>query len=120
MILIYSQLPFDKQHIDEQINLLKDRYSVFFVDDNSFLYSTESNQLLLKEIVINHNVGLFYLHSIKEMVFSVVEIIGLITYLVNNGCRFQTEKERLYFCEYNIDEIESMVSEFCKDQLVSL
>ena len=114
MILIYSQLPFDKAHIDSQIDFLKDRFSMFFVDDNSFLYSTESNQQLLKELVVNHKVSLFYLHSIKEMVFSPMEIIGLITYLINIGCKFHSENENLYFSEDNIDEIESMVFESLK------
>ena len=50
MILIYSQLPFNKKEIHKQIDLLKDRLFAFFIDDNFFLFSTESNQKLLREL----------------------------------------------------------------------
>ena len=66
MILIYSQLPFNKKEIHKQIDLLKDRLLAFFIDDNFFLFSTESNQKLLRELIINHKISLFYTNSINQ------------------------------------------------------
>ena len=82
MILIYSQLPFNKKEIYKQIDLLKDRLFAFFIDDNFFLFSTESNQKLLRELIINHKITLFYTTSINQMKFTQTEICELIIFLL--------------------------------------
>ena len=66
------------------MELFKDKLSMFFVDDNSFIYSSETNQKLLREIIINHKVFLFYTHSIKQMGFTPTQISELIIFLLKN------------------------------------
>lgn len=75
-----------------------------FVDDNSFIYSSETNQKLLREIIINHKVFLFYT-SIKQMGFTPTQISELIIFLLKNGCEFQSELENLYFKKSDLDTI---------------
>ncbi len=48
MILIYSKLPLNKEEIGSQINLLKDRLSMFFIDDTDFTYNNEANSKITK------------------------------------------------------------------------
>ncbi len=66
--------------LSKQIDLLKDRLFGFFIDDNFFLYSTESNQKLLRELIINHKITLFYTNSINQMKFTPTEICELIIF----------------------------------------
>jgi hypothetical protein len=116
MILIYSQLPFDKSQIYKQRDFLKERLTMFLVDNDSFIFSTESNLTLLKELVINHKVSLFYANSIRDTSFTVSELSDLIKYLLINGnngigCKFRFETEKLYFNKNKIDSIESIISD---------
>ena len=67
MILTHSTLPFDKTQIGNQINLVRDQLSVFFVDDKDIIFSTETNLKLLKQIVINNNVFLFRTNSVLNI-----------------------------------------------------
>lgn len=103
MILIYSQLPFNKKEIHKQIDLIKNRLSAFFIEDDFFLFSTEFNQKLLRELIINHKITIFYTNSIKQMEFSPTEICELIIFLLKNNCSFQSELDNLFFKEDNID-----------------
>ena len=117
MILIYSQLPLDKAQIYKQRDFLKERLMMFLVDDDSFIFSTESNLTLLKESVINHKVSLFYANSIRDTSFTVSELSDLIRYLLKNGnngigCKFRFETEKLYINRDNIDSVESIISEY--------
>jgi len=123
MILIHSSPPLDKVDTDRQKNLLKERLSPFFINDDDFMVSTETNLQLLKDIIINHKLYLFYVDSVQKLRLSPTEIIELITFLLingndGNGCEFQSEKEQLYFNKDNIDDVDSMISEIFKDHLV--
>jgi len=117
MILIYSQLPFDKAQIYKQRDFLKERLTMFLVDNDSFIFSTESNLTLLKESVINHKVSLFYANSIRDTSFNVSELTELIRYLLKNGnngigCKFRFESEKFYFNRDHIDSVESTISKY--------
>jgi len=117
MILIYTQLPFDKAQIYKQRDFLKERLMMFLVDNDSFIFSTESNLTLLKESVINHKVSLFYANSIRDTSFTVSELSDLMGYLLINGnngigCKFRFEAEKLYFNKDKIDSVESIISEY--------
>ena len=115
MILIYSQLPFDKSRIDNQRDILKKRYSIFFVDNDSFLYSTECNLNLLKDVIINHQISKVHSNSIKEINFTVSELSELITFSIQNGNNgkgsgFWFENEKLHFNKNNINDVQSTIS----------
>ena len=116
MILIYSQNPIIKDEIDNTLNQLKDKLSVFFVDDDDFIFSTETNHKLLRESIINHNVNLFYIHSIKQIGFSPTEICELIIFLLKNGIYFQSELDNLYLSEDNIDTVYPTIFEIFRDK----
>ncbi len=111
MILIYSSLPFDKMQYNNQRNLIKDRLSSFFIEDNDFIYSTESNVDLIKKLILNHKIFLFYTESINNMRFSQTKIIDLITYLLKNKCCFRSENDNLTFGNNDIDKVDSSISE---------
>jgi hypothetical protein len=117
MILIYSQLPFDKVRIYKQRDFLKERLVMFLLENDSFIFSTETNLTLLKESVINHKVSLFYANSIRDTSFTVSELSDLIRYLLKNGnngigCKFRFETEKLYFNRDKINSVESIISEY--------
>lgn len=116
MILIYSPFPLNENQIHNQMELFKDKLSMFFVDDNSFIYSSETNQKLLREIIINHKVFLFYTHSIKQMGFTPTQISELIIFLLKNGCEFQSELENLYFKKSDLDTIYPKIFEIFRDK----
>jgi hypothetical protein len=116
MILIYSQNPINKDEIDNTINQLKDKLSLFFVDDDDFIFSTETNHKLLRELIINHNVNLFHIHSIKQIGFSPTEICELIIFLLKNGIYFQSELDNLYLSEDNIDTVYPTIFEIFRDK----
>ena len=116
MILIYSQNPINKDEIDNTINQLKDKLSLFFVDDDDFIFSTETNHKLLRESIIHHNVNLFYIHSIKQIGFSPTEICELIIFLLKNGIYFQSELDNLYLSEDNIDTVYPTIFEIFRDK----
>ena len=111
MILIYSNTPYDKDKIEKQKEILKERLNIFFVEDNHFLFSTETNQQLLRESILNHKVFLFYTHSITEMGFSPTEISELIIFLLKNKIHFQSESENLYLSDDKIEIVYPTIFE---------
>jgi len=114
MILIYSLHPLNNNEMDKQRNLLKERLSPFFITDDDFLFSTESNLKLLKEVIHHHKVYLFFTESIAMMGLSPSEIVDLITYLLKNKCCFRSEMDNLSIGEDDIDKIDSSISELFK------
>jgi hypothetical protein len=114
MILIYSLHPLNKREMDNQRNLLKERLSPFFITDDDFLYSTESNPQLLKEVIHHHKVYLFITKSIAMMGFSPKVLSDLITYMLKNKCCFRSEIDNLSIGEEGMDDVEPMVSEILK------
>ena len=117
MILIYPSSPIDKNKVDNTIQILKDRLSVFFIDDGDFSFSTEKNQYFLKKLILTYKVFLFYTFSIKEMGFSPTEISELITFLLKNGCDFQSESDNLYLSIDKIDIVYPTVFEIIRKSI---
>lgn len=110
MILIYAPSTISSDEIQKQIDTIKDRLSIFFVDDNNILFSTEANQKLLRELIINHSIYLFYTKSIKNMNMSPTEIAELILFIIKNGNDgkggdFQSETDNIYFTKKDMDII---------------
>jgi len=103
MILIYSLHPLNKKEMDNQRNLLKERLSPFFITDDDFLFSTESNPQLLKEVINHHKVYLFFTESISMMGFSPKDLSDLITYMLKNKCCFRSEIDNLSIGDDDID-----------------
>ena len=112
MILIYSSPPLDKDRFNQQRNLLKERLSPFFINDDDFIYSSETNLQLLKELIRNHKIFLFCTESVENMGLSPSEIIELITYLLKNGCSFRAEMDNLSFGETDFDKVDDAINSF--------
>jgi hypothetical protein len=106
MILIYSS-PSNRKQIDNTIEMLKDKLSLFSIGDfNDFIYTTETNDKLLRDIIPNYNISLFYtINPINEMGFSLTELISFIIYLLKNNCNFQSVSDDLYLSIDNIDNV---------------
>ncbi len=112
MILIYSLLPLNNNEMDKQRNLLKERLSPFFITDDDFLFSTESNLQLLKELIDHHKVYQFFTESIAMIGLSPSEIIDLITYLLKSRCCFRSEIDNLSIGEDDMDAVYSIITAY--------
>jgi hypothetical protein len=114
MILIYPPSPIDQNKINNTIETLKDRLSPFFNDDD-FIFSTETNKKLLRDVLTTYKVFLFYTYSIKEIGLSPTEISEIIIFLLNNECEFQSESDDLYLTKDQIDIVYPTVFEIVKE-----
>ena len=83
---------------------------------NFFLFSTESNQKLLRELIINHKISLFYTNSINQMKFTPTEVCELIIFLLKNNCAFQSELDNLFFTNDNIDIVYPTIFDLFKNK----
>ena len=106
MILIYVS-PTDKLKIQTTISILKEKLSVFFINDDDFIFSTETNQKSLREIILTNKVILFYTYSLKKMGISSTEISELIIFLLKNNCVFQSELDNLYLIDMKMRHFSS-------------
>mgnify|MGYP000302936329 CR=1 FL=1 len=120
MILIYSVHPLNMRVLDKQCDLLIERLSPFFITDDDFMFTTESNLNLLKELIDHHKFCLFFTESISMMGFSENELSDLITYLLKNKCCFRSEMDNLSFGWDDIDKVGSSLSEIFNNDLVPL
>jgi len=112
MILIYAIHPLDNDEKDKQRNQLMDRLSPFFINDDDFLFSTETNLHLLKELIQTHKVFLFYTESISMMGLSYKDLMDLITLLLKNQCCFRSESDNVSIGGDDRDRVHSMLSEW--------
>jgi len=112
MILIYSVHPLNMRVLDKQCGLLIERLSPFFITDDDFMYTTESNLNFLKELIDHHKFCLFFTESISMMGFSENELSDLITYLLKNKCCFRSEMDNLSIGEDDIDTVLSIITEY--------
>ena len=110
MILIYSQHPLNEDEKDKQRNLIKDRLSMFFIDDDDFLFSTESSPQLIKELITHHKIYLFITESISSIGLQLDDLIEVIRHLLKNKGCFRSEVDNLSFCEDDIDKVGSVLS----------
>lgn len=114
MILIYSPYSLEQEKIDNIIEMLTKRLSVFFVESDYFIYSTETNQKLLRELILNNNIKLVYVDSIKELGLSPTVISELIIFLLKNNIDFKSEIDNIYFSKDKIDTIYPTIFEIFK------
>ena len=109
MILIYSHHPLNENKKDKQRNLIKDRLSMFFIDDDDFLFSTESSPQLIKELITRHKIYLFFTESISSIWLQSDDLIEVIRHLLKNKGCFRSEIDNLSFCEEDVDKLVSIM-----------
>lgn len=114
MILCYIPNLIDTKEIDRRVDLLLYKFDIFFIEDDDIIISTETNQKLLRVIIIHYKPILFWINSIKELEITPTEICELIIFLLKNGCDFHSELDNLYFEKGKIDTVYPKVFEVVK------
>jgi len=112
MILCYIPTSIDNKEIDRRVDLLLYKFDIFFIEDDDIITSTETNQKLLRVIVIHYKAILFWIHSIEEISFTPTEICELIIFILKNGCDFHSELDNLYFEKGEIDTVYPQIFEY--------
>lgn len=107
MILIHSRTELASEDKEAQRNLIKDRLSPFFITDDDFLFSTESNPLIVEESITQHKVCLLFVKSLQEVGLKPVGLKDVITELLKNKGCFWSESDDLSIGVEEIDNIES-------------
>lgn len=110
MILIYSNQPLSADVKDLQRNFIEDRLSPFFINDDDFVFSTESNPHLIKEVIRQHKVCLFFTESITKIGLKSDDLLDVISYLLKNKGHFWSEDENLTFSEGDIDILQNKIA----------
>ena len=110
MILIYSKQPLSADEKYKQINLIEERLSPFFINDDDFVFSTESNPLLIKEVITQKSVCLFFTKSITSIGLKSDDLIDVISYLLKSKGCFWSENENLTFGEGDIDILQNKIA----------
>ena len=54
MILVYSAFPFNHAKIQKAVDIIKDRFSIFFIDNNDIFLSTQTSQKHLRDLIKNN------------------------------------------------------------------
>ena len=108
MILIYSAFPFNHAKIQKAVDIIKDRFSIFFIDDNDIFLSTQTSQKHLRDLIKNNPLFLFNTKSVKDMNMSPTQTAEIILFIIKNanggkGCDFQSELDNIYFTKNDID-----------------
>lgn len=109
MILIYSNNPLSTDEKYKQRNLIEERLSPFFINDDDFVFSTESNPLLIKEVIRQQKVCLFFTKSITTIGLKSDDLIDVISYLLKSKGCFWSEDENLTFGDGDIDILQNMI-----------
>ena len=110
MILIYSKQPLSTDEKNKQRNLIEERLSPFFINDDDFVFSTESNPLLIKEVIRQQKVCLFFTKSTTTIGLKSDDLIEVISYLLKNKGCFWSEDENLTFGEGDIDILQNKIA----------
>lgn len=111
MILCYIPTSIDEKEIDRRVDLLLYKYDIFFIEDDDIITSTETNQKLLRVIIIHYKPILFWINSLKEIPFTPTEICELIIFILKNGCSFHSEEDNLYFEKGEIELVYPSIFE---------
>ena len=119
MILVYSAFPFNYAKIQKAVDIIKDRFSIFFIDDNNILFSTQTSQKHLRDLIKNNPLFLFYTKSVKDMNMSRTQTAEIILFIIKNanggkGCDFQSELDNIYFTKNDIDIVYPTIFEIFK------
>lgn len=112
MILIYSKQPLSTDEMNKQRNLIEERLSPFFINDDDFVFSTESNPLLIKEVIRRQKVCLFFTKSIATIGLKSDNLIDVISYLLKSKGCFWSEDENLTFDDGDIDILQNKIANF--------
>lgn len=112
MILIYSKQPLSADEKNNQRNLIEERLSPFFINDDDFVFSTESNPLLIKEVIREQKVFLFFTQSMTTIGLKPDDLIDVISYLLKNKGCFWSEDENLTIGEGDIDILQNKIANF--------
>ena len=110
MILIYSTQQLSADEKSRQRNLIEERLSPFFINDDDFVFSTETNPLLMKEVIRQLKVCLFFTKSITTIGFKSDDLIDVISYLLKSKGCFRSEDENLTFGEGDIDILQNKIA----------
>ncbi len=109
MILIYSKHPLSADEKNKQRNFIEERLSPFFINDDDFVFSTESNPLLIKVVIREQNVFLFFTKSITTIGLKSDDLIDVISYLLKSKGCFWSEDENLTFGEGDRDILQNKI-----------
>jgi hypothetical protein len=107
MILIHSRTELSPEDKATQMNLLEGRLSPFFINDDDFLFSTESNPHIVKELISKHKVYLLFVESLQEVGLTPDGLKEVITELLKNNGFFRSESDDLSIGVEEIDNIDS-------------
>lgn len=119
MVLVYSPSIISANEIQKAVDIIKDRFSIFFIDDNNILFSTQTSQKHLRDLIKNNPLFLFYTKSVKDMNMTRTQTAEIILFLLTNansgkGCDFQSELDNIYFTKNDIDIVYSTIFEIFK------
>lgn len=119
MVLVYSPSIISANEIQKAVDIIKDRFSIFFIDDNNILFSTQTSQKHLRDLIKNNPLFLFYTKSVKDMNMTRTQTAEIILFIIKNanggkGCDFQSELDNIYFTKNDIDIVYPTIFEIFK------
>jgi hypothetical protein len=109
----------DSDEIDKRIKTITHRLSLFFVESDDVIVSTEKNQKLLRTLILHHKPYLVYIQSFDELELSPTMISELIIFVLKQNCYFQSELESILFKPKDIDKVYPIIFEHYKSQIPS-
>ena len=75
---------------------------------------TESNQKVLRDMILHYKPILFWIDSIKELNMSPTMISELIIFVLSHNCTFQSQIDNIYWESSDIDTIYPKIFELYK------
>ena len=112
MILCYNPPNISDTDKQKKIDYLLDKYMMFFVDVDDIIISTETNQKLLRLIIKESDIVLFWMDSLKDISLSPTEISELIIYCLKYEIDFHSQSDDLYFTPMDIDTVYPTIFEY--------
>lgn len=104
----------DKQSI---ITHLLDKYVMFFIDENDIIFSTETNQKLLRLSLKKSNVSLLWINSLDEIPFTPTQISELILFCINNSIDVYSQMDNLYFTKTDFETVYPTIFEIFRNKI---
>ncbi|PHO09079.1 hypothetical protein CPG37_10805 [Malaciobacter canalis] len=117
MILCYIPNNIDDKEIDRRVDLLLYKYDIFFIENDDIIISTETNQKLLRLILKESHIKLFWIYSLDEIPFTPTQISELILFCISNGIDFHSEMDKLYYTNGDIELVYPQIFEIFRDLL---
>ena len=112
MILCYNPPNISDTDKQKRIDYLLDKYMMFFIEVDDIIISTETNQKLLRLIIKESDIILFWMDSLNDISLTPTEISELIIYCISNGIDFHSQSDDLYFTSTNIDTVYPTIFEY--------